>query len=63
MLRLRFRCVVDTVHPRGNGGFELVIFKILSEYPIPPLPSSSLLLVVDVIESRFIVFIVADVSI
>lgn len=35
MLRLRFRCVVDMVFPRGNGGFELVTFKMLSESPIP----------------------------
>lgn len=32
MLRLRLRCVVETVMPRGNGGFDvLVMCKILSE--------------------------------
>lgn len=35
MLRLRFRCVVDVLFPRGNGGFELDTFKILSELPMP----------------------------
>lgn len=32
MLRLRLLWVV----PRGNGGFELVMCKTLSEYPKPP---------------------------
>lgn len=35
MLRLRFRCVVDVLFPRGNGGFELDTFKMLSELPMP----------------------------